>query len=533
MKKYDYLIIGTGLYGSIFAYEMNKKGKKCLVIDKRNHIGGNIYCENIEEINVHKYGAHIFHTSNKDVWEYINQFCEFNNYINSPIANYKGEIYNLPFNMNTFNKLWGVVTPEEAKAKIEEQKKEFSITEPKNLEEQAISLIGKDIYEKLIKGYTEKQWGRKATELPAFIIKRLPVRFTYDNNYFNDRYQGIPIGGYTRIIEKMLDGIEVKLNTNFFDNREYFENIAEKIVFTGMIDEFYNYKFGKLEYRSLRFETETLDEENYQGNAVVNYTEREITPEEAKAKIEEQKKEFSITEPKNLEEQAISLIGKDIYEKLIKGYTEKQWGRKATELPAFIIKRLPVRFTYDNNYFNDRYQGIPIGGYTRIIEKMLDGIEVKLNTNFFDNREYFENIAEKIVFTGMIDEFYNYKFGKLEYRSLRFETETLDEENYQGNAVVNYTEREIPYTRIIEHKHFEFGKQEKTVITKEYPSEWKEGDEPYYPVNDEKNNKLYEKYRELAKKETNIIFGGRLGEYKYYDMDKVIEKVLKDIKGEK
>ena len=362
MKKYDYLIVGAGLYGSIFAYEMNKKDKKCLVIDKRNHIGGNIYCENIEGINVHKYGAHIFHTSNKEVWEYINQFCEFNNYVNSPIANYKGEIYNLPFNMNTFNKLWGVVTPKEAKEKIEEQKKEFSIIEPKNLEEQAISLIGKDIYEKLIKGYTEKQWGRKATELPAFIIKRLPVRFTYDNNYFNDRYQGIPIGGYTKIIEKMLEGIEVKLNTNFFDNREYFENIAEKIVFTGMIDEFYNYKFGKLEYRSLRFETEILGEENY-----------------------------------------------------------------------------------------------------------------------------------------------------------------------QGNAVVNYTEREVSYTRIIEHKHFEFRKQEKTVITKEYPSEWKEGDEPYYPVNDEKNNKLYEKYRELAEKEKNVIFGGRLGEYKYYDMDKVIEKVLKDI----
>ena len=365
MKKYDYLIVGAGLYGSIFAYEMNKKGKKCLMIDKRNHIGGNIYCENIEGINVHKYGAHIFHTSNKEVWEYINKFCEFNNYINSPIANYKGEIYNLPFNMNTFNKLWGVVTPKEAREKIEEQKKEFSITEPKNLEEQAISLIGKDIYEKLIKGYTEKQWGRKATELPAFIIKRLPVRFTYDNNYFNDRYQGIPIGGYTKIIEKMLDGIEVKLNTNFFNNREYFENIAEKIVFTGMIDEFYNYKFGKLEYRSLRFETEILGEENY-----------------------------------------------------------------------------------------------------------------------------------------------------------------------QGNAVVNYTEREIPYTRIIEHKHFEFGKQEKTVITKEYPSEWKEGDEPYYPVNDERNNKLYEKYKELAEKEENVIFGGRLGEYKYYDMDKVIEKVLKDIELE-
>ena len=360
MKKYDYLIVGAGLYGSIFAYEMNKKGKKCLVIDKRNHIGGNIYTEEIEGINVHKYGAHIFHTSNKEVWEYINQFCEFNNYINSPIANYKGEIYNLPFNMNTFNKLWGVRTPKEAQKKIEEQKKEFGIVEPKNLEEQAISLIGKDIYEKLIKGYTEKQWGRDAKELPSFIIKRLPVRFTYDNNYFNDRYQGIPIGGYTKIIEKMLEGIEVRLSSNFFDKRE----------------------------------------------------------------------------------------------------------------------------------------------------------------------EY-ENIADKIVFTGMIDEYYNYCFGKLEYRSLRFETEILNEENYQGNAVVNYTEREIQYTRIIEHKHFEFGQQEKTVITREYPSEWQEGDEPYYPVNSERNNELYLKYKELADKEEKIIFGGRLGEYKYYDMDKVIEECLR------
>lgn len=363
MKEYDYLIVGAGLYGSIFAYEMSKKGKICLVIDKRNHIGGNIYTEEMEGINVHKYGAHIFHTSNKEVWEYINQFCEFNNYINSPIANYKGEIYNLPFNMNTFNKLWGVRTPKEAQKKIEEQKKEFRIVEPKNLEEQAISLIGKDIYEKLIKGYTEKQWGRDAKELPSFIIKRLPVRFTYDNNYFNDRYQGIPIGGYTKIIEKMLEGIEVRLNSNFFDKRE----------------------------------------------------------------------------------------------------------------------------------------------------------------------EY-ENIANKIVFTGMIDEYYNYCFGKLEYRSLRFETEVLAEENYQGNAVVNYTEREIPYTRIIEHKHFEYGQQEKTVITREYPSEWKEGDEPYYPVNNEKNNELYLKYKELADKEEKVIFGGRLGEYKYYDMDKVTEKVLEDLK---
>ena len=276
MSRYDYLIVGSGLFGSIFAYEANKRGKKCLVIDKRNHIGGNIYTKEVEGINVHEYGAHIFHTSNKEVWDYINQFAEFNRYTNSPVANYKGEIYNLPFNMNTFNKLWGVVTPEQAKEKIEEEKRSSNIKEPKNLEEQAINLIGKTIYEKLVKGYTEKQWGKKATELPSFIIKRLPVRFIYDNNYFNDTYQGIPIGGYTKIIEKMLDGIEVKLNYDFFEHRDELENISEKIVFTGMIDKYYDYKFGELEYRSLRFETEELDVENYQGNAVVNYTEYEI-----------------------------------------------------------------------------------------------------------------------------------------------------------------------------------------------------------------------------------------------------------------
>lgn len=273
---YDYLIVGSGLFGSIFAYEANKRGKACLVIDKRDHIGGNIYTEEIEGINVHKYGAHIFHTSNKEVWNYIQQFAEFNRYTNCPIANYKGEIYNMPFNMNTFNKLWGVVTPQEAKAKIDEQIKESGIVNPKNLEEQAISLVGKDIYEKLVKGYTQKQWGRPCHELPSFIIKRLPVRFTYDNNYFNDIYQGIPIGGYTKIIEKMLDGIDIKLNYDFFDHREELEKIADKIVFTGMIDQFYNYKFGTLEYRSLKFETEILDCENYQGNAVVNYNEYEI-----------------------------------------------------------------------------------------------------------------------------------------------------------------------------------------------------------------------------------------------------------------
>ena len=363
--KYDYLVVGSGLFGSIFAYEANKRGKKCLVIDKRNHVGGNIYCKEVEGINVHEYGAHIFHTSNKNVWNYINQFAEFNRYTNSPVAIYKDELYNLPFNMNTFNKLWGVKTPAEAKAKIEEQ-------------------------------------------------------------------------------------------------------LAET----------------------------------------------------------------NITEPKNLEEQAIKLIGKDIYEKLIKGYTEKQWGTRATELPSFIINRLPVRFTYDNNYFNDTYQGIPIGGYTKIIEKMLEGIEVRLETDFFNNREEFEEIADKIVFTGMIDEFYNYKFGTLEYRSLRFEHEILNEENHQGNAVVNYTEYEVPYTRIIEHKHFEYGTQPKTVITREYPATWNKGDEPYYPINNNKNNELYAKYKELADKEENVIFGGRLAQYKYYDMHNVIEKALEAVNKE-
>ena len=366
MKKYDYLIVGSGLFGSIFAYEANKRGKKCLVIDKRSHIGGNIYTENIEGINVHKYGAHIFHTSNKEVWEYINQFAEFNRYTNSPVAKYKDELYNMLFNMNTFNKLWGVVTPKEAQEKIEQEKKEAGIVEPKNLEEQAISLVGKTIYEKLVKGYTEKQWGQRATELPSFIIKRLPVRFIYDNNYFNDIYQGIPIGGYTQIIEKMLEGVETRLNCDFFKNRE------------------------------------------------------------------------------NLEQ-----------------------------------------------------------------------------------------IANKIIFTGPIDEFYNYKFGELEYRSLRFETEILNEQNHQGNAVINYTEYEVPYTRIIEHKHFEFdASTPKTVVTKEYPDKWTLGKEAYYPINNDRNNQLYSKYEELSKQDTNVIFGGRLGEYKYYDMDKVILQALECVREE-
>ncbi len=359
--KYDYLIVGAGLYGSIFAYEMTKKGKKCLVIDRRNHIGGNIYCENINGINVHKYGAHIFHTSNKEVWDYINQFTEFNNYINSPIANYKGELYNLPFNMNTFTKLWNdVITPMDAIKKIEQQKKELNGKEPVNLEEQAISLVGKDIYIKLIKGYTEKQWGKNCIDLPSFIIKRLPVRFTFDNNYFNDRYQGIPIGGYNTIIEKLLINCDVELNVDYLKNKEKYNRLAEKILYTGMIDEYYDYCYGNLEYRSLKFENEVY----------------------------------------------------------------------------------------------------------------------------------------------------------------------LDIDNYQGNAVVNYTEREIPYTRIIEHKHFEFNDCKGTIITKEYPSDWKIGDDAYYPVNDKRNTELFNQYLQLSEKEKNVCFGGRLGNYKYYDMDKVINSSL-------
>lgn len=358
--KYDYLIVGAGLFGAVFAYKAKEAGKKCLVIDKRDHIAGNIYCEDIAGIHVHKYGAHIFHTSNKEVWDFINMFGEFNNYINAPVARYKDELYNLPFNMNTFSKMWGIATPQEAK----------------------------DI-------------------------------------------------------------------------------IASQIA------------------------------------------------------------DLNISEPKNLEEQALSLVGRDVYEKLIKGYTEKQWGRDCKDLPAFIIKRLPLRFIYDNNYFNDRYQGIPVDGYTALVEKMLEGVEVRLNTDYFDDKAAFDQMADKIVYTGMIDRYFDYSLGVLEYRSVRFETEELPVENYQGNAVVNYTEREVPYTRIIEHKHFEFGTQPTTVISREYSSEWKKGDEPYYPVNNDKNNELYEQYKALAEKEDKVIFGGRLGQYKYYDMDKVIAESLK------
>ena len=362
MKQYDYLIVGAGLYGAVAAHELTKKGKSCLVIDRRDHIAGNVYTEEIEGINVHKYGAHIFHTSNKEIWDYINQFAEFNNYINSPVAIYKDELYNLPFNMNTFSKMWNIKTPQEAKDMIAKQAAETGITEPKNLEEQALSLGGKDVYEKLIKGYTEKQWGRDCKDLPAFIIKRLPFRFTYNNNYFNDRYQGIPIGGYTAIVEKMLEGCEVRTGVDFFEFRK--EN---------------------------------------------------------------------------------------------------------------------------------------------------------------------PDIADQIIFTGMIDEYFQYKLGALEYRMVRFETEVLDCENYQGNAVVNYTAREVPYTRIIEHKHFEFGTQPKTVISREYSSEWTVGKEPYYPVNNEKNDALFAEYQKLAAEEKNIHFGGRLGNYKYYDMDKVIEAALQAV----
>lgn len=359
MKTYDYLIVGAGLFGAVFACEATKKGKTCLVIDKRPHIGGNVYTENIEGINVHKYGAHIFHTSNKMIWDYVNQYAEFNNYINQPVAVYKDELYNLPFNMNTFSKMWGIKTPQEAQDIIASQIAELNIDEPKNLEEQALKLVGQDVYEKLIKGYTEKQWGRPCQELPSFIIKRLPLRFRYDNNYFNDRYQGIPIGGYTALVEKLLEGVEVRVNTDYFD----------------------------------------------------------------------------------------------------------------------FIKENP-------------------------------------------------NIADKTVYTGMIDEFFDFCYGHLQYRSVRFETEVLNCDNFQGNAVVNYTAKEVPYTRIIEHKHFEFLESEKTIISREYSEEWEPGVEPYYPINNEENNALFLKYQELASNRNDVIFGGRLGMYQYYDMDKVVEAAL-------
>ena len=388
MQKYDYLIIGSGLFGATFAHLANKQGKKCLVIDKRPHLGGNIYCENIEGINVHKYGAHIFHTSNKQVWDFVNSIVEFNRYTNSPVANYKGKLYNLPFNMNTFYQMWGVTTPEEAQAKIDEQKAAYS--------------------------------------------------------------------------------------------------------------------------EELRLKNEKIGLPN---------------------------------EPHNLEEQAMLLVGKDIYERLIKGYTEKQWGRKCTELPAFIIKRLPVRLVFDNNYFNDKYQGIPVGGHNKLTAGLLEGIDCRTSIDFFNTpftmpngekailKDAWQEIADKLVFTGKIDEFYDYQYGKLNYRTVRFEQEIINKPNYQGNAVVNYTEREVPYTRIIEHKHFEmFGPEvyqcPKTVISKEYSTEWQDGMEPYYPVNDKENSELYARYKALADQEKKVIFGGRLAEYKYYDMAPIIEKVL-------
>ena len=389
MKKYDYLIVGSGLFGATFAHLAHKQGKKCLVIDKRPHLGGNIYCEQIEGINVHKYGAHIFHTSNKEVWDFVNAIVEFNRYTNSPVANYKGKLYNLPFNMNTFYQMWGVTTPEEAQAKIDEQKAEAvakmkadGVSEPRNLEEQAQVLIGKDIYERLIKGYTEKQWGRKCTDLPAFIIKRLPVRLVFDNNYFNDKYQGIPVGGYNKLIDGLLEGIDTMTSVDFFADN--IQKLAEN---------------------------------------------------------------------------------------------------KEASQKAGLIK------------------------------------------------DCWQEIAEKLVFTGKIDQFYDYQFGKLNYRTVRFEQEIIDCPNYQGNAVVNYTEREVPYTRVIEHKHFEmFGAEvyncSKTVISKEYSTEWKDGMEPYYPVNDKENSELYAQYKNLADQEKDVIFGGRLAEYKYYDMAPIIEKAL-------
>lgn len=385
--RYDYLIVGTGLFGAVFASEMRKAGKKCLCIDKRQHIGGNIYTAEERGIQVHKYGAHIFHTSDKDVWDYVNRYAEFNHFVNAPIAVYRDELYNLPFNMNTFSKMWGIRTPKEAREIIEDQKREVACEHPANLEEQALSLVGRDVYEKLVKGYTEKQWGRSCKELPSFIIKRLPVRFTYDNNYFTDRYQGIPEGGYTQIVEKLLEGTPVRLGVDF---KEFVRSTGARVPGRGAVN-----CSGELES-------------------------------------------------------------------------------------------------------NDR-----------------------------------GDVFDKVLYTGMIDEYFDYCLGELQYRSLRFETETLEGcENYQGNAVVNYTEREIPYTRIIEHKHFEFGTQPDTIITREYPADWKRGDEPYYPINDERNGELYRQYAALAQKEKNVLFGGRLGQYKYYDMDKVIAEALRMVEKE-
>ncbi len=386
--RYDYLIVGTGLFGAVFAHEMKKAGKKCLCIDKRKNLGGNVYTEEWQGIQVHKYGAHIFHTSNKEIWDYVNQFAEFNHYVNSPIAVYGDELYNLPFNMNTFSKMWGIRTPSEAKEIIEKQKAQCGITEPRNLEEQALLLVGRDVYEKLVKGYTEKQWGRDCKELPSFIIRRLPVRFTYDNNYFTDRWQGIPMGGYTAIVEKLLEGTPVKLGVSY---KEFVASTGAKVPGRG-------------------------------------------------------------------------------------------------------------------------------------------GVNCSGELESSDRGDTFDNM----LYTGMIDEYFGYELGELQYRSLRFEEEKLpDCDNFQGNAVVNYTEREVPYTRIIEHKHFEFGKGEGTVITREYPAEWKRGDEPYYPINDDRNNELFAGYQKLAERERGVLFGGRLGQYRYYDMDKVIASALELVENMK
>ena len=539
MEKYDYLIVGAGLFGAVFAHEAKRVGKHCLVIDKRNHRGGNIYCEDIEGIHVHKYGAHIFHTDNKEVWDYVNSFVEFNRYTNSPLAYFDGKLYNLPFNMNTFYQLWGVKTPAEAKAKIEEQRKEFDhIATPANLEEQALKLCGKDIYHRLIKGYTEKQWGRSAKELPAFIIKRIPFRFIYDNNYFNDSYQGIPKGGYNALIDALLEGTEVidkrnhrggniycediegihvhKYGAHIFhtDNKEVWDYVNSFVEFNRYTNSPLAYFDGKL--YNLPFNMNTF----YQLWGVK-------TPAEAKAKIEEQRKEFDhIATPANLEEQALKLCGKDIYHRLIKGYTEKQWGRSAKELPAFIIKRIPFRFIYDNNYFNDSYQGIPKGGYNALIDALLEGTEVRLNTNYFSNRNELDALADNILFTGCIDQFFDYQCGHLEYRSLRFEHKQLETEDFQGNAVVNYTEREVPYTRIIEHKHFEFGTQPTTVITYEYPDDFAPGKEPYYPINDKRNTEMMSQYKKLASERKDVLFGGRLAQYAYADMDDTVAAAL-------
>ncbi len=536
-KKYDYLIVGSGLFGATFAHLARKQGKTCLVIDKRPHLGGNIYCENIEGINVHKYGAHIFHTSNKRVWDFVNSIVEFNRYTNSPVANYKGRLYNLPFNMNTFYQMWGVTTPEEAQAKIDEQKAEFNAeftkhnaelgltNEPHNLEEQAMLLVGKDIYECLIKGYTEKQWGRKCTELPAFIIKRLPVRLVYDNNYFNDKYQGIPVGGYNKLIEGLCLSPTLPRGEGAACTSLPSGEGQGGAVLVG-IDIPLNKATRCLNHDNGGYR-EMADPMNY-GLLKENAKEMRKNPTEAESAF------WSLVSGNNL------------------GVKFRRQHVIGNYIVDFVCLEKKLIVELDGGYHDDPEQQIADNirskelkeyGFTilrlrneEVIGTAPEALKEKLELSLWlaekaPLREGFGEACNKLVFTGKIDEFYDYQFGKLNYRTVRFETEVIDKPNYQGNAVVNYTEREVPYTRVIEHKHFEMFGQEvydcpKTVISREYSTEWKDGMEPYYPVNDAHNSALYAQYKALADKEENVIFGGRLAEYKYYDMAPTVERAM-------